>query len=193
MATTISWSSGNSTIFTNADYLNAGSPALVILGVGWVSIESDAFRDSGQSSGSTILETIEIANTVTSLSDFALRQCSVLHTVTFTATSTLLTMGSHVFASCALLANIVLPSTLTSIGNNCFAATSSLSTFVLPNSITTMGDGVFWNSGITTVTLPNTITSIGNHFLYIVHHYHQLQFLILLQVLVFGFLVVVHY
>ena len=150
---------------------------------GFTSILASAFATA------TDLETINIPTSVTIINDSAFQYLNNLTTVTFDASSSLTTLGNHVFASTILnafsfsnlpllttlgnyvffntqITSITFPTTITTCGTDTFESSERLSSFIfaLPCGLTTIPDSFFYgciNSSFS-VIIPDTITEIGS-------------------------------
>ena len=101
---------------------------------------------------------------VTSIRDYAFRQCSGLTSVTIPNSVT--SIGDDAFSGCTRLTSITIPNSVTSIGNWAFAY-SGLTSATIPNSVTSIGERAFsYCSVLTSVTIPNSVTSIGIYAFY---------------------------
>ena len=88
------------------------------------------------------LTSVEIPNSVTSISDGA-------------------------FGGCTGLTSMTIPNSVTSIGTDAFNGCSGLTNINIPNSVTSISDGAFEAcSGLTSVTIPSSVVSIGNKAFY---------------------------
>ena len=78
--------------------------------------------------------------------------------VTYSVTS----IGEYAFKNCSGLTSVTIPNSVTSIGERAFYGCSGLTSVTIPNSVTSIGNSAFWGcSGLTSVTIPNSVTSIG--------------------------------
>ena len=136
------------------------------------------YRDSSSSGGSAILryssgndnrnhayqnsvQKIEIGNGVTSIRDFAFRNCSSLASITIPNGVT--SIGASTVYSCASLASITIPNGVTSIGNRTFSGCYSLASITIPNGVTSIGAAVFQScSSLVSIIIPDGVTSIGD-------------------------------
>ena len=110
--------------------------------------------------GTEITEYI-VPNDVTSIGDYAFRDCSGLISVTIPNSVT--SIGNGAFSGCSGLTSVTIPSSVTSISSGAFAYCKGLTSVIIPNSVTSIGQGAFGScSGLTSVTIPNSVTSIGN-------------------------------
>ena len=102
---------------------------------------------------------------VTSISDYAFRDCSGLTSVTIPNSVT--SIGEGAFLGCRRLTSVTIPNSVTSIGYETFSCCSGLTSVTIPNSVTSIGKEAFYNcSGLTSVTIPNSVTSIGERTFY---------------------------
>ena len=131
----------------------------VIIEDGVTSIGDYAFKDC---SG---LTSITIPNSVTSIGDYAFMNCSGLISVTIPNGVT--SIGNNAFHCCSSLSSITIPNSVTSIGQHVFSYCSGLPSITIPNSVTSIGDYAFLDcSGLTSITIPNSVTSIGEKAFY---------------------------
>ena len=97
---------------------------------------------------------------VTSIGEYAFRDCSSLTSVTIPNSVT--SIGDYAFYYCSGLTSVTIPNSVTSIAMSTFSGCSSLTSIEIPNSVTSIGGEAFWGcSGLTSVTIPNSVTSIG--------------------------------
>ena len=86
-----------------------------------------------------MLQSVEIGDGVTSISDYA-------------------------FYNCYSLASITIPDGVTSIGSSAFYNCSSLASITIPDGVTSIGSAVFYNCySLASITIPDGVTSIGNN------------------------------
>ena len=125
--------------------------------------ESNKITTIGQKfRGSTTLETVTLAGSVTEIRTNAFDECSNLRTVTLSPGLT--TIAQHAFRRTGLT-SISLPDTVTNIGNDAFYECTALETVVLPNGggITTIPARIFQNcTSLTTVNVPDGVEIIGS-------------------------------
>ena len=101
-----------------------------------------------------------IPNSVTSIGDYAFRDCSSLTSVTIPNSVT--SIGDNAFYDCDALTSITIPNSVTSIGNYAFTYCESLTSVTIGNSVTSIGWEAFaWCDALTSVNIPNSVTSIG--------------------------------
>ena len=118
------------------------------------SIGNYAFRDC---SG---LTSVSIPNSVTSIDYEAFENCKNLTSVTIPNSVTFI--GEFAFYNCSGLISVTIPSSLTSIKRNTFKGCSGLTSVTIPNSVTYIGDYAFCDcSSLTTIEIPNSVTAIG--------------------------------
>ena len=101
---------------------------------------------------------------VTSIGEWAFRNCSSLTSVTIPNSVT--SIGYGAFRDCSSLTSITIPNSVTSIGNSAFAYCKALTSITIPNSVTSIGDEAFECSSLTSITIPNSVTSIGDEAFY---------------------------
>ena len=80
-------------------------------------------------------------NTVTTIDDYAFRNCESVKTITIPATVT--RIDSSAFEGCVNLESINLPNSLTYLGGKVFYGCDSLTTITIPSSVTYIGPEVF--------------------------------------------------
>ena len=101
-----------------------------------------------------------IPNSVTSIGNYAFRECGGLTSVTIPNSVT--SIGSHAFWSCTGLTSVTIGSSVTSIGNDAFGYCNRLTSVTIPNSVTSIGDFAFYYcSGLATISLGSSVYSIG--------------------------------
>ena len=89
---------------------------------------------------------------VTSIGEYAFRDCSSLTSVTIPNSVT--SIGNYAFLNCTGLTSVTIPNSITSIGAYAFRDCSSLTSVTIPNSVTSIGDNAFHNcSGLTKVNI----------------------------------------
>ena len=108
------------------------------------------------------VKTVSIANSVTSVGDYAFYNCTYLKSVDFGDNSQLTSIGNGAFGGCTSLVSVTIPDSVTSIGNGAFSGCTSLVSVTIPDSVTSIGENVFYNcESLTNITIPDSITSIG--------------------------------
>jgi uncharacterized repeat protein (TIGR02543 family) len=97
-----------------------------------------------------------------SIGNSAFASCSEL-TEAILANSSIISIGNSAFALCVKLGNITLPSTLTTIGNLAFDRCGKLASIVLPASLESMGSSVFKDCKILFgISIPNKVTQLSS-------------------------------
>ena len=103
---------------------------------------------------------------VTSIGDFAFRDCTGLTSITIPASVTYI--GNSAFSGCTGLTSITIPDSVTYIGNSAFSYCTSLTSITIPNCVMSIRDWIFYGcSGLTSITIPDSVTSIGDYAFYI--------------------------
>ena len=146
-AATVNCSSGGT--FTITDNVVTGStncagtatiPSTV------TSIGDAAFAPDTMAGEVSVLNSIIIPSSVASIGFAAFQSASVLDTVTFTAGSTLVSIGNQAFYGATSLSSIAIPSSVTSIGRYAFSGTS-LASITFYGNAPSVGDNVFSSVG----------------------------------------------
>ena len=144
-----------------------GTKEDVAQNVVWVDNVSGTFKSIKDSSGnyytnlSVFIKEINIPNGITSIGDYAFKNCSNLTSVSIPNSVT--SIGDGVFSSCSSLTSITIPDSVTSIGFYVFSDCSALTSITIPDSVTSIGNYVFDGcSALTSISIPNSVTSIGN-------------------------------
>lgn len=105
------------------------------------------------------LKSIIIGDSITSIGNYAFGTCTSLNSINIPNSVT--SIGDWAFAYCRSLNTITLPNSVISIGKRAFLMCEGLNSFTLPNRVTMIGFGVFDGcSGLTSLTIPNSVTSI---------------------------------
>ena len=106
------------------------------------------------------IHTVIINDGVTSIGNYAFKECSSLTSITIPNSVT--SIGNHAFACCHSLTSVTIPNSVTSIEGYAFYDCSSLTSASIGNSVTSIGWNAFNGcSSLTSVTIPNSVTSIG--------------------------------
>lgn len=140
-------------------------------------------------SGCTSLRSFSVPQKCKSLGDNCFQGCSLITSITFVSTPTIITIrsncmagltiasitipqsvttiGNGCFSGCTILSSIIFEanSNLASIGSNCFSGCTSLMSFTTPDSFTVISASTFGSApSITDVFIPAglTITKISN-------------------------------
>ena len=113
-----------------------------------------------QTSKNTVIIKSEYKNkSVTSIGEYAFRDCNGLTSITIPDSVT--SIGDNAFYYCRGLTSVELPNSVTSIGNRAFYICDSLTSVTIPNSVTSIGGDAFYGcNSLTSVTIPNSVTSI---------------------------------
>ena len=124
-----------------------------IIGDDVTTIADYAFRDCSS------LTSITIPEGVTSIGALAFSGCSGLTSVTIPESVT--TIDNSAFEDCSSLTSVTIPKGVTSIGGYAFSGCSNLTSVTISEGVTSIGGGAFSGcSGLTSVTLPESVTTI---------------------------------
>ena len=111
-------------------------------------------------SGAIIIPSILGGYSVTSIGNYAFKNCDSLTSVTIPDSVTSIGVGA--FDSCSSLKSVTIPDSVTSIGRWAFGDCSSLTSVTIPDGVTSIGDSAFRDcSSLTRVAMPDSITNIG--------------------------------
>lgn len=149
---------------TNATWsLNTINYKLTISGSGAMTNYTSSSPAPWDSYKTSIL-TISIANTITSIGDYAFAQCRRIISVSIGTGVT--SIGSYAFSECTLLTSARLPNGVTTIGNAAFYNCPNLSYVYIPSSVTSLGSQAFYGcTKLTSITIPNSVTKLGTYTL----------------------------
>ncbi|MFQ7010539.1 MAG: leucine-rich repeat domain-containing protein, partial [Oscillospiraceae bacterium] len=87
------------------------------------------------------IQSVFMANGVTSIGNFAFSECTSLTSMTIPDSVTCI--GNCAFDSCTSLTSVTIPDSVTSIGVYAFCACTSLKSVTIPDSVTSIGDYAF--------------------------------------------------
>ena len=108
------------------------------------------------------IQSVFMANGVTSIGSYAFERCTSLTSVTIPDSVT--SIGEDAFEFCNSLASVTIPNSVTSIGDSAFYGCTSLKSVTIPDSVTSIGEWAFYGcKSLTSVTIPDSVTSIGEH------------------------------
>ncbi len=99
-----------------------------------------------------------IADSVTTIGDYAFRDCNNLTSITIPDSVT--TIGVGAFYSCSSLTSVTIPDSVTTIEWGAFSWCESLTSVTIPNSVTTIEAQAFQYCSLTSVTIPDSVTTI---------------------------------
>ena len=87
------------------------------------------------------IQSVFMANGVTSIGNFAFNECTSLTSMTIPDSVTCI--GNCAFRECSSLASVTIPDSVTSIGVYAFCACTSLKSVTMPDSVTSIGNYAF--------------------------------------------------
>ena len=105
-----------------------------------------------------------IADSVTTIGDYAFMDCRSLTSITIPDSVT--TIGVGAFFSCSSLTSVTIPDSVTTIEWGAFSWCESLTSVTIPNSVTTIETQAFQYCSLTSVTIPDSVTTIGGGAFY---------------------------
>ncbi len=108
------------------------------------------------------VKTVNIADGVTSIGEYAFYYCDSLTSVTIG--ESVESIGDYAFANCTRLTSITIPDSVTSIGEGMFYCCTSLESVTIGDGVTSIGDDAFIHcTSLTSITIPDSVTNIGGY------------------------------
>ncbi len=104
----------------------------------------------------TNIETIKLADSITTIGDYAFMGCTGLKAVKLP--SSLSSLSSGAFSGCTSLKEVIIPNTVSHIYSSAFSGCTSLKEIDIPSSVTYIEGGVFANSGIEKFVVKSGVT-----------------------------------
>ena len=118
--------------------------------------------DDSLFAGCASLEEIIIPTGVTTITQWAFKNCTNLKRCKFDEGSQLTDLGLYTFSGCTSLEEFEIPNGVTEIKYQCFYDCTSLSSVTIPNGVTKIVSYAFRNcTSLTSVSIPSGVTSIG--------------------------------
>lgn len=111
----------------------------------------------------TSLKKVKLPNTLTTISANAFYICSSLESIEIPDSVTVI--GKNVFNGCSSLKSVRLPSFITVIDSYTFDGCSSLESITIPSAVTTINNSVFTGVNMERLEIPSTVTSLDTYFL----------------------------
>ncbi len=106
------------------------------------------------------IRSVEIADSVNSIGDFAFEGLIILESVTIS--DSVEAIGSSAFKGCTSLKSVVIPDSVRSLGAYAFSGCTVLTAVDLSNSLTSLEAGIFCNcSGLTCAIVTDSVETIG--------------------------------
>ena len=128
----------------------------------------------------SLIKDLVLSDNVTTVPDYAFLGCTMLESITGSATSVSavarqarptsfvvnITSGNIIdnsaFSECSGLTSITIPDCVTSIGYSAFSNCNRLTTITIPDGVTSIGAYAFLDcTRLTIITIPDSVTSIG--------------------------------
>ena len=110
----------------------------------------------------TSILTISIANTITSIGDYAFASCTKVPSVSMG--TGLKSIGSNAFKGCSSLSRAMIPNGVTTIGEAAFYNCSNLVYISIPEGVTSLGSQAFYGcTKLTWISIPSSVTTLGSH------------------------------
>ena len=108
-----------------------------------------------------VIKDLVIPNSVTTIGNYAFRECSSLPSVTICNSVT--SIGDYAFYNCTGLTSVTIPNSVTNIGDGVFYYCTGLTSIIIPEGVNSIGSSAFYNCyRLETVYLPASITYIGS-------------------------------
>ena len=148
---------------------NTSTAKLTISGTGAMANYSTSSRAPWYTYRGSIT-TITIANTVTSIGDYAFNMCANVTSVSIGTGVT--SIGNSAFYNCSSLTSVTIPNGVITIGDYAFCNCTHLASFSIPSNVTTIGSFAFSRTALTSITIPNKVTYIAQ---YIFYHCEELK------------------
>ena len=138
---------------------NKAAITSVVIESGVTSICNYAFREC------TKLTSVTIPASVTSIGVSAFELCGIdatAMTVTFAEESALTSISLSAFCGCSNLTSVTIPNGVTTIDKNAFQGCTNLSSVTIPNGVTSIGEIAFQGcTNLTSIIIPQSVTYIG--------------------------------
>ena len=139
---------------------NKAAITSVVIESGVTSICNYAFREC------TKLTSVTIPASVTSIGVSAFELCGIdatAMTVTFAEESALTSISLSAFCGCSNLTSVTIPNGVTTIDKNAFQGCTNLTSIIIPQSVTYIGISAFYGcSSLTSVTITNGVMTIDD-------------------------------
>ena len=147
----------NSNVFYNLGQNSATGKCEVIIGDNVTTIPAYMFYVSNSSYRPRITG-LTIGNSVTSIGNYAFRNCSGLTSLTIGSGVTCI--GTYAFYDCSSVTSITIPSSVTSIGNYAFSGCTGLTSLTIGSDVTSIGKSAFSGcTGVQTLTYNGNVTT----------------------------------
>lgn len=105
---------------------------------------------------------VRIPDGVTSIGEYAFKDCSGLTAVTIPDGVT--SIGQGAFIRCVNLTSVTIPDSVTSIGHSAFSCCFGMTSITIPESITAIEESTFFRcKGLMSIAIPEGVTSIKYH------------------------------
>jgi hypothetical protein len=140
--------------------LNSSTGVLTISGTGamndYPSIDAPWYEHR------SLIKTISLNDEVTSVGDYAFRNCTNLTSISMG--NSLTTIGNSAFLNCSSLNTINFSNQITTIDDFAFSECTSLEDITFPSSLIQIGSGAFTScTSLTSITIPENVTYVGSY------------------------------
>lgn len=140
--------------------LNSSTGVLTISGTGamndYPSIDAPWYKHR------SLIKTISLNDEVTSVGDYAFRNCTNLTSISMG--NSLTTIGNSAFLNCSSLNTINFSNQITTIDDFAFSECTSLEDITFPSCLIQIGSGAFTScTSLTSITIPENVTYVGSY------------------------------
>lgn len=132
----------------------------VIFADGCTTVPAYMFQADSDEGYAANITSVTIAESVTTLGEYAFQNCVDLKSVTIGKGVTI--VGEGAFGGCTMLKDVSFPSTLNTIESYAFNGCTGLKQITFPKGLTSIGSHAFSGcTGLTAITLPEKLKTLG--------------------------------